>query len=157
MCRSGQKCSVSSPMWAPFGQFHAWEQLRRSELGKLGKCLEELTRITNTQYGRFIGQNRFLAEFGSMGDIQNTHVHKITYIVLCWLVSEGIKLQICADQYNDICIPQYFWVSNLPPWIVCMQIVVFNSWLQFNWTGHHLRQLPRWLLDMWGWISEEEA
>ena len=37
-----------------------WEQLRRSELGKLGKCLEELTRITNTQYGRFIGQNRFL-------------------------------------------------------------------------------------------------
>ena len=99
----------------------------------------------------------FLAEFGSIGDIQNTQVHKITYIVLFWFVSEGIKLQICADQYNDMCIPQYFWVSNVLPWIVCMQIVVFNSWLQFNWTGHHLRQLPRWLLDMWGWISEEEA
>ena len=50
----------------------------------------------------------FLAEFGSMGDIQNTNVHKTTYIVLCWFVSEGIKYQICAYQYNVMSTLQYF-------------------------------------------------
>ena len=84
--------------------WESWESVWKSSPGLLILSMDDSSAKTV-----------FLAEFGSMGDIQNTHVHKITYIVLCWLVSEGIKLQICADQYNDICIPQYFGVSNLPP------------------------------------------